>query len=341
MNYAFVWKPMCKFPALRFDRLKRRFPELDSSRQFVEQDLYAGNIRIDVTALEITPDVICAAVEEALKRIVPVVEADVKEYEGTRVFKGKKLNALITDKTCVYADPETGTDGLGISQNESPKWAIDLSREDWFAFEDNFGTTEEKNFVMHFKGLAERLRPSFANIWLVRNSFKEGRRFEPDYILFLKRSKNSSKTEQIQVFVEPKGEHLIENDKWKEEFLLEIERTGHPVFDVADTMEYKIVGCHFYNERLAWNEANSLFVKGSQLLVGVFGILPRLGAFLRARPAALLAPEPDVFAGRMLQPEIPRARNAAVLFRRHDFDAGVFRCVRGKNLRRGVRRAVV
>ena len=255
MNYAFVWKPMCKFPALRFDRLKRRFPELDSSRQFVEQDLYAGNIRIDVTALEITPDVICAAVEEALKRIVPVVEADVKEYEGTRVFKGKKLNALITDKTCVYADPETGTDGLGISQNESPKWAIDLSREDWFAFEDNFGTTEEKNFVMHFKGLAERLRPSFANIWLVRNerqvclfSFKEGRRFEPDYILFLKRSKNSSKTEQIQVFVEPKGEHLIENDKWKEEFLLEIERTGHPVFDVADTMEYKIVGCHFYNE---------------------------------------------------------------------------------------------
>ena len=51
--------------------------------------------------------------------------------------------------------------------------------------------------------------------------------------------------------------------------------------------------------------------------------------------------EPDVFAGRMLQPEIPRARNAAVLFRRHDFDAGVFRCVRGKNLRRGVRRAVV
>ena len=255
-NYAFVWKQMCKFPSLRFDRLKCRFPSLDSSRQFIEDDKYIGDLKITVIAPEITPGVICAAVEEALKRVASAVETIEKEYEGTKEFKGKKLNTVITDKTCVYTDPETTTEGLGVSQSKSTRWAIDLSRENWFAFEDNFGTTEEKNFVMHFKGLVEKLRGAFAKIWLVRNerqlclySFREGRRFEPDYILFLKRRKNSPKTEQIQVFVEPKGEHLIENDKWKEDFLLDIAREGRPVFNVADTSEYRIVGCHFYNEK--------------------------------------------------------------------------------------------
>ena len=254
-NYAFVWRAMCKYPVLRFDKLKGHFPNLDTSRQFIESSDYAGAIRISIVAPAITPEVMCAAADKAMKEISVAVESIEKEYEGTKEFRRRNLKDVITDKTCLYADPETATEGLGVSQNKSARWAIDLTKEDWFAYEDNFGTTEEKNFVMHFKGLVERLRKSFAKIWLVRNerqlciySFKDGRRFEPDYILFLKRKKNGGKTEQIQVFIEPKGGHLMETDKWKEEFLLELAKDGRPVFDIADTTEYKIVGCHFYNE---------------------------------------------------------------------------------------------
>ncbi len=254
-NYAYVWRAMCKFPTLRFDNLKGHFPSLETSRQFIESGDYAGAIRISIIATEITPEVMCAAAAKAMKEVSVAVECIEKEYEGTKEFTGRKLKEVITDKTCSYADPETATEGLGVSQNMSARWAIDLTKEDWFAYEDNFGTTEEKNFVMHFKGLVEQLKKSFAKIWLVRNerqlciySFKEGKRFEPDYILFLKRKKNSKKTEQIQVFVEPKGEIYITTDKWKEDFLLELSNEGRPVFDIADTTEYKIVGCHFYNE---------------------------------------------------------------------------------------------
>ena len=262
-NYAFVWRAMCKYPALRFDNLKGHFPGLETSRQFIESGDYAGAIRISIVAPEITPEVMCAAAEKAMKEVSNAVESIEKEYEGTKEFKGRKLKEIITDKTCLYTDPETATDGLGVSQNMSARWAIDLTKEDWFAYEDNFGTTEEKNFVMHFKGLVEQLKKSFAKIWLVRNerqlciySFKEGKRFEPDYILFLKRKKNSRKTEQIQVFVEPKGEGYISTDKWKEDFLLELSNEGRPVFDIADTTEYKIVGCHFYNEADATRKKN-------------------------------------------------------------------------------------
>lgn len=262
-NYAFVWRAMCKFPALRFDNLKWHFPRLETSRQFIESDDYAGAIRISIIAPEITPEVMCAASEKAMGEVAAAVDSVEKEYEGTKEFKGRKLKEIITDKTCLYADPETETEGLGVSQNNSIKWAIDLTKEDWFAYEDNFGTTEEKNFVLHFKGLVERLKQSFAKIWLVRNerqlciySFKDGRRFEPDYVLFLKRKKNSKKTEQIQVFVEPKGEGYIATDKWKEDFLLELANAGKPVFGIADTTEYKIVGCHFYNEADAKRKNN-------------------------------------------------------------------------------------
>lgn len=255
-NYAFVWRAMCKYPALRFDNLKVHFPNLESSRQFIESKDYAGGINININAPDITPEVLCAAATKAMKEISVAIESVEKEYEGTKEFKGRRLKEVITDKTCLYAEPETETDGLGISQNKSLRWAIDLTKEDWFAYEDNFGTTEEKNFVQHFKGFVDQLRQTFTKIWLVRNerqlclySFKDGRRFEPDYILFLKRKKTSKKTEQIQVFVEPKGDGYIKTDKWKEDFLLELEKEGRPVFNIADTIEYKIVGCHFYNEK--------------------------------------------------------------------------------------------
>jgi type III restriction enzyme len=177
------------------------------------------------------------------------------EYEGTKEFKGRKLREVIKNKSCFFTDIETATGGLGVSQKDAEKWPLDLSHEDWFAFEDNFGTTEEKSFVKFFKErIVEKLKLRFAKVWLVRNerqlciySFKDGRRFEPDYILFLKRKRKDKKTEQIQVFVEPKGEGFIATDKWKEEFLLELENEGRLVFDIGDA-DYRIRGCHFYNE---------------------------------------------------------------------------------------------
>ena len=40
---------------------------------------------------------------------------------------------------------------------------------------------------------------------------------------------NGNITDQYQIFIEPKGSHLIQKDSWKESFLLEIESSGIPV----------------------------------------------------------------------------------------------------------------
>ncbi len=46
----------------------------------------------------------------------------------------------------------------------------------------------------------------------------------PDFILLLKDETKSSSNGvndflHYQIFIEPKGEHLVETDRWKEEFL--------------------------------------------------------------------------------------------------------------------------
>ena len=77
-------------------------------------------------------------------------------------------------------------------------------------------------------------------------SFDDGERFEPDYLLFLHLPKEEG-YEQLQVFIEPKGEHLIKEDAWKEKFLLQLESKAIPVTKFADDNRYKIWGFHLFN----------------------------------------------------------------------------------------------
>ena len=77
-------------------------------------------------------------------------------------------------------------------------------------------------FARHFESLGQK----FKNIYLIRNEReikiidKLGRAFEPDFILFCKQKKDKELT--YQVFIEPKGAHLVAHDKWKEDFLKQI-----------------------------------------------------------------------------------------------------------------------
>lgn len=72
-----------------------------------------------------------------------------------------------------------------------------------------------------------KLKEKYDEIYLVRNekdvciySFDEGGAFEPDYILFLRIKGDDAKYDNLQIFIEPKGNQLLLKDKWKEKFRL-------------------------------------------------------------------------------------------------------------------------
>ena len=260
LNYAIVYKALCKYPVFKFNILKSYFPSLNSTREFINSDEYLGGIQLRITSRceNAVPEILYKACLITAEKISAGILKIEETYEGSREFKARKINEVFKEKKCSYTDPHDG--GVGISQNDStvpPDWKLDLSKEDWFAFEDNFGTSEEKAFVACFKTYVNSLKQKYDKVYLVRNerqlaiySFASGERFEPDYILFLHSPKQDG-YEQLQVFIEPKGTNLVsDKDSWKEKFLLEIKENAIPVTELADNNKYKIWGFHFFNREV-------------------------------------------------------------------------------------------
>ena len=268
INFAIVNKALMKYPIYKFCNLKKIFPALTSTRQFVTDEKYLGGIKIEIKSSSENPNtkILYKAVFDALGKIAAGIVKPEIEYEGTKDFKAHNVRDIFDDKTVNYSD--THGDGVGISQNDpniNADLKIDLSKEDWFAHTDNFGTSEEKAFVKYFSQKIDDLRKNYSKIYLVRSerhfhiySFDEGRRFEPDYVLFLQKN-DGDKFEQWQIFIEPKGTHLLQDDKWKENFLLELKENA-VVKDFADDNQYLIRGFHFFNQDKRLNEFESDFM---------------------------------------------------------------------------------
>ena len=257
MNYAIVHKALCQYNVFKFNALQSYFPNLKSTREFITSGKYLGGIKIEITSRyeNLTPTILYTACMNVLGKVADSVSAIEVTYEGTTTFNAKRINDIFKNKKCNYTVLHDG--GLGYSQNDGSvptAWKIDLSKEDWFAFEDNFGTSEEKSFVAYFKSYVPELKRKYDKVFLIRNerqlhiySFEGGERFEPDYVLFLHTNKQDG-YEQLQVFIEPKGTHLLEKDSWKEKFLLDIEDNAVATKVFVDDNKYRIWGFHFYNE---------------------------------------------------------------------------------------------
>ena len=84
--------------------------------------------------------------------------------------------------------------------------------------------------------------------------FSDGRPTEPDFVLFLK-EKGKQKLIQYQLFIEPKGTHLLKTDQWKEDFLKEIEG-DYQLQILSENENYRLIGMPFFNEETKSNFIN-------------------------------------------------------------------------------------
>ncbi|PIR39551.1 MAG: type III deoxyribonuclease [Alphaproteobacteria bacterium CG11_big_fil_rev_8_21_14_0_20_39_49] len=241
----------------RFNNLKKRFPVLDSITTFIKSDDFLAGITVEVTGnqkeleelnnhqkLEITL--------HALIEIEKEIKSNTYDFEGTKEFRPFQISEKLVDKVLKFAkdasdDKETGK---GMQESKEPHFnRIDLSNIDWFVYNDCFGSSEEKYFVKYVNDHEEEIKKIYEEFYLIRNerfikiySFEGGQAFEPDFILFLKKRGNSKEL-IYQVFVEPKGSHIADNDRWKENFLKQIK--AESLFDGRD---YHICGLPFFNE---------------------------------------------------------------------------------------------
>lgn len=230
-------------PFYYFDNLLRYFPNIRSIWDFIEDEKYLGGMEIIFYGTKNRlQEISHFDYLQALNGLLQTIEADIKDnapdYEGSS-FQPQPIHKVFRDKEIRVSKGSIKADG---QENV-------VADEDWYAYNANYGTIEEKRFVDLFSRRFKGLKQKFQDIHLIRNERevkifdKLGRAFEPDFILFCSQKKDKQLT--YQVFIEPKGAHLIDYDRWKDDFLRKMGDQKKTI--TIHTDEYLITAVPFYN----------------------------------------------------------------------------------------------
>ena len=250
-----------RFSELHFDKLHHLFPSLTSIKMFMEDARYLRLIQFTVSGAsdEIEPGKMSQKnklyiATEVLRQIVPQLSSQEKQYKGTTEFKPHAVKLIFRDHKLRFEN-SYGSEQIGKSMNDryNTGYHLDLSVRDWYAYTDCFGTSEEKELVKYIDSIYDKLRDKYSEeVYLVRNemdfklyTFEDGSPFAPDFVLFLRR-KDGDEYDNLQIFIEPKGTHLLAYDQWKENFLNQIQGADIGQFCLKGE-HFNIYGLPFFN----------------------------------------------------------------------------------------------
>jgi len=239
----------------KFNNLKKYFPKLKSIDDFIN-DNYLGSSELTIKTTQNKIDKIdefdlFSVLKAYLKKVSEEIVQNYGDYQGTKIFYRFPFRQIFKDKIL------TAREGSLTPDNE-----LDVNNVSWYAYEQNYGTSEEKFLVRYINDIADKIKNKYEDFFLVRNErffklfrFSDGKAFEPDYVMFLDKG-NESKITALQLFIEPKGEPYLIMDDWKEKFLLSIKdniKFEHKSLDI------KIFGLPFYNESIKKKEFEKAF----------------------------------------------------------------------------------
>ena len=251
-----------------FNNLKKYFYGIASTEKFIEM---LNDIDVTVESSytnfrELTQDDKLYIVEEILRKIADGFIEVEDRYYGSDKFEPYPIKKMFSDKIIrKYTVNSSDDKETGISQKDKieTKYYENLDSIEWYAYDDNYGTSEEKLLVRALKEVMEDLRENWTDIYLLRNekavriySFETGQAFEPDFLMFANDKKHGNTSWQI--FIEPKGgqfagyskEFYDGKEAWKEEFLNEITRRDE-ARTLVDNSRFRIVGLPFFNEKIS------------------------------------------------------------------------------------------
>jgi len=243
-----IYNAISRHPFFTFKSIRRYFPHVSSVREFIESKAYLGGLEITFQSdsSEVSSRAKLDAISGLLNQIETEVRKNITEYQGTEKFRPGDISHIFHDKELKRLQGSERANG-----DEQF-----VSDKGWYVFNANYGTSEEKAFVRMLARQIETLKKKYDGIYLVRNerhfkiyNFSDGQAFEPDFVLFLREKNGNILT--YQIFIEPKGKHLKEYDKWKEDFLNEVkEKFKGKILEFKTqrkTQKYRLVGVPFYN----------------------------------------------------------------------------------------------
>ena len=257
-----------------FKNLQKAFFGLSGISAFIEM-LSKVNIIVESSLSqisELTADQKLYIAEQLLYSIEKDIVPTEERFYGSANFESVPVREVFEENILrKYTVNVNGNAEFGRSQKTKSETEIfeNIDQLDWYAYDDNFGTSEEKYLVRAIRELMNDLQEKWSDIYLLRNekavkiySFDEGRAFEPDFILLANDKKVGNTSWQI--FIEPKGSQFLDSNNtfknskegWKEKFLLQITERDE-ARTLLDDERYRIVGLPFFNNEMSREVVNS------------------------------------------------------------------------------------
>ena len=232
------------------------FPILKSTDDLIKNKKFLPSLKITINSTrEELKNISNHEKLEVFSDVLSFLENRIKEnyseYEGSEKFIPKEVKQIFKKEHSFYI---SGVDDEKVKKQKEFNNNVDLLNKGWNAYEDNYGTSEEKYFIEEINNMMDDLKNKFKDIHLLRNElffkiydFSNGQAFQPDFVLFMK--KKNGEEINYQLFIEPKGNKLIfEKDELKKErFLLEIEKR-FKVDKIWEGKKLRIIGMPFYNK---------------------------------------------------------------------------------------------
>lgn len=194
-----------KFGGLTFAALHEIFPNLQSIKQFIESEDYLANIRVVVYGREeiisnLSQKEKLYTVVEVLRQIEPMLARGGIGTRGSKRFTPKQVRDVFHDhRYKVAIGKESKEDGVSMKNSTNAFLRLDLMTCEWYGYEDNFGTEEEKYLIKYIESIIGKLKEKYSEVYLLRNykelkiySFDDGRATEPDFVLFLRKKEKKA-----------------------------------------------------------------------------------------------------------------------------------------------------
>ncbi len=256
-----IIKAIHRIDFYRFSNLKKFLPKLTSINELVTSPKYLGLVKLEIVGLKnevenLSVNQKLKIATEILLKLSSIISSDKIEFKGTREFTPHMIKSVFTDKTLNFSldedsDKQFSKSMINLAEATST-YHLDLSSRDWYVYNDCYGTSEEKLLIKFIDKKYDDLKRKYSDAFLIRNerhfqlySFSDGRPLEPDFVLYLV-GKDDVDTLHYQVFIEPKGGHLLKADEWKEQFLIELHQTSR-IEQLFENKKYIVWGMPFFN----------------------------------------------------------------------------------------------
>ncbi|WP_010017102.1 DEAD/DEAH box helicase family protein, partial [Leuconostoc gelidum] len=250
---ALVKKAMARNPFFRFNTMKKYMPTLNSISEFMYEAQWLGQIKEIQATVSTGSDAVLSretqllVVEKYLAYIQRMLVMNYKRQRGTNKFIGLPIKEAVQDyqKRVPVNYSDAGVHELIQT--------YDYKKAPWFVYNEAIVDKLERSLIELIQGYVEELQNKYKDVYLIRSDERNTKLklhefagdvshyagFLPDFVLYL-----ANESYIYQIYIEPKGTQLLDQDQWKEDLLTSISPESVDV--IGENDKVKLYGVKFY-----------------------------------------------------------------------------------------------